>query len=63
MAADPGYALALAARARVNFEAGRYAEAVTDQEHAVAFVPEDVDDRPLLNALDTYRRAQASKSP
>jgi tetratricopeptide (TPR) repeat protein len=63
VAADPGYALALAARARVNFEAGRYAEAVADQEHAVAFVPEDVDDRPLLDALDTYRRAQANKSP
>ena len=63
VAADPGYALALAARARVNFEAGRYAEAIADQEQAVAFVPEQVDDWPLVDALDTYRRAQGTKSP
>jgi hypothetical protein len=63
VAADPGYALALAARARVNFEAGRYAEAVADQEHAVAFVPEDVDNRALVEALEKYRAAKASQDP
>jgi hypothetical protein len=63
VAADPGYALALAARARVHFEAGRFAEAIADQEHAVAFAPEHVDDRPLVEALEKYRRARASKSP
>jgi tetratricopeptide (TPR) repeat protein len=60
--ADPGYALALAARARVNFESGRYAEAVVDQEHAVAFVPEHVDNRALVQALEKYRAASATRS-
>ncbi|HTB78454.1 MAG TPA: hypothetical protein VK762_34650 [Polyangiaceae bacterium] len=60
VAADPGYALALAARARVKFEAGRFAEAVADQEHAVAFVPEHVDNRALVEALEKYRAAGAS---
>ena len=63
VAADPGYPLALAARAAVQFDAGRFAEAVADQERAVAFAPEHVDERPLIEALEKYRRALASKNP
>jgi tetratricopeptide (TPR) repeat protein len=63
VAADPGYPLALAAHARVQFDAGHFAEAVADQERAVAFAPEHVDDGPLIESLEKYRRALASAKP
>jgi len=59
--ADPGYAGALATRARVRFEAGDVAGAVADQEHALALLPEHADGRPFVRALDGYRRALAGR--
>jgi tetratricopeptide (TPR) repeat protein len=60
VASDPGYAGALAIRARVRFQAGDYDAAVTDQERALALLPEQVDDRPFVSVLDEYRRARSS---
>ncbi|HEY8039236.1 MAG TPA: hypothetical protein VIF15_05550 [Polyangiaceae bacterium] len=57
VAADPGYAGAIAIRARVHFEAGELAAAVSDQERALALLPERVDDRSMVQALADYRRA------
>jgi cytochrome c-type biogenesis protein CcmH/NrfG len=62
VASDPGYAGALAIRARVRFQAGDYGAAVTDQEHALALLPEQVDDRPFVSVLNEYRRARLSDS-
>jgi tetratricopeptide (TPR) repeat protein len=59
VASDPGYAGALAIRARLRFQAGDYDAAVADQERALALLPEQVDDRPFVSALNEYRRARS----
>jgi tetratricopeptide (TPR) repeat protein len=62
VASDPGYAGALAIRARVRFLAGDYEAAITDQERALTLLPEQIDDRPFVRVLDEYRRARPSDS-
>jgi tetratricopeptide (TPR) repeat protein len=62
VASDPGYAGALAIRARVRFQAGDYDAAVMDQERALALLPEQVDDRPFVSVLNEYRRARSGDS-
>jgi cytochrome c-type biogenesis protein CcmH/NrfG len=62
VASDSGYAGALAIRARVRFQAGDYDAAVTDQERALALLPEQVDDRPFVGVLNEYRRVRSGNT-
>ena len=60
IAADPGYYGAFAARAFVHFRAGRYAEAVADQERAVGTAAERSGE--LEGRLKEYKRVAEEKA-
>ncbi len=57
VAADPANYGTFASRAFVHFRASRYAEAVRDQERAVALLPEEASTGPLDRTLEIYRES------
>jgi tetratricopeptide (TPR) repeat protein len=63
IAADRSDYGAFASRAFVHFRASRFAEAIADQEHAVAIATEGADAGGLARVLESYRQMRRTLAP